>query len=101
MNAKARNRKGRPSTAQRKKYRAKIAERDGRACLYCAHPFADDLTDATLDHYVPWTLWRSNRVINLVLACERCNLAKADALPLPLVWLLLAVYRPENWELTA
>lgn len=55
----------------------------------------------TLDHYVPHRIWPGWDIDNLVLACERCNLAKDDTLPWPLVWLLLAVYRPENWELTA
>lgn len=99
--SKRRNRQGRPSTARRKKYRAMVAERDGHACHYCRAPFAGDLADASLDHYVPWALWRQNRVCNFVLACEPCNTAKADVLPWPLVWVLLATFRPDNWELTA
>lgn len=55
----------------------------------------------TLDHYIPHWIWPGWDVDNLVLACERCNLAKGAALPWPLVWLLLDAFRPENWELTA
>jgi len=76
--------------------------RDGGRCFYCHRNFKKTGgRRKTLDHYVPHRIWPGWDVDNLVLACERCNLAKADRLPWPLVWLLLAVYRPENWELTA
>lgn len=79
-----------------------LAARDGRRCFYCRRNFrARPGRRKTLDHYIPHRLWPGWNVDNLVLACERCNLAKADALPLPLAWLLLATFRRENWELTA
>lgn len=72
----------------------RLAKRDGGArCFYCRTAFAD-LAAATFDHYVPYRLWRRNLPRNLVLACGPCNHAKADALPWPLVWLLLASVRP-------
>jgi len=69
--------------------RRSLARRDGARCFYCPTPFPDPTT-ATLDHYVPWALWPSNRAPNLVLACQGCNEAKANVLPLTLAWLLLA-----------
>ncbi|MGW1399303.1 HNH endonuclease [Streptomyces sp. NPDC002405] len=79
-----------------------IARRDGRRCFYCSRNFRRrPLRRKTLDHYVPHRLWPAWDIDNLVLACEACNLAKADALPWPLVWLLVTVYRPDNLELTA
>ena len=45
-----------------------------------------------MDHYLPWCLSHRNDMFNLVLACERCNKAKGDRLPWPLVWVLLAAY---------
>ncbi|MEV8553532.1 HNH endonuclease [Streptomyces glaucescens] len=79
-----------------------LGARDGKRCFYCRRNFRRrPLRRKTLDHYVPHRIWPGWNVDNLVLACERCNVAKGDALPWPLVWLLLAVYRPENWELTA
>ncbi|MET9494308.1 HNH endonuclease signature motif containing protein [Streptomyces sp. NPDC006552] len=79
-----------------------IKARHGARCFYCTRNFRSrPMRRKTLDHYVPHRIWPGWHVDNLVLACERCNLAKADTLPRPLVWLLLAVYRPENWELTA
>lgn len=66
-----------------------LAARDGNRCFYCPTRFPDPAA-ATLDHFVPWRLWPTNRAANLVLACRACNAAKADALPLTFAWLLLA-----------
>ncbi|AEM87068.1 HNH endonuclease [Streptomyces violaceusniger] len=78
--------------------RVYVAERDGARCHYCRTPFPEDLVGATLDHYVPYSLWPMSKPRNLVLACAPCNNAKADALPLTLAWLLLtadqALYAP-------
>ncbi|WP_328746359.1 HNH endonuclease [Streptomyces sp. NBC_00285] len=79
-----------------------LRSRHGSRCFYCHRHFRHrPMRRKTLDHFIPHHIWPGWDVDNLVLACERCNLAKADNLPWPLVWLLLAVYRPENWELTA
>ncbi|MBC2867322.1 HNH endonuclease [Streptomyces mexicanus] len=67
----------------------KLARRTGYRCFYCARPFTAD-EQATFDHYIPYRLWRTGRHDALVLACQPCNERKADALPWPLVWLLLA-----------
>lgn len=85
----------------RRQVRAYIAERDGRHCHYCRAPFAPDLSDVTLDHYVPHCVWPMDKPRNLVLACNPCNQAKADSLPWPLVWVLLATFAQDRWELTA
>ncbi|MGW5684585.1 HNH endonuclease [Nonomuraea sp. NPDC003754] len=66
-----------------------LAARHGSRCFYCGTPYSDP-TVATFDHYLPYWLWRRYSRSNLVLACEPCNQAKADMLPWPLVWLLLA-----------
>jgi 5-methylcytosine-specific restriction endonuclease McrA len=86
-------RKGCPLTGQtRRAILAYVAQRDGAHCHYCRVPFPPDTLDsATLDHYVPWSVWRMSRPRNLVLACGPCNERKADALPLTLAWLLLAL----------
>lgn len=73
----------------RREVRAYVAKRDGARCHYCRTEFGDDLTGVTLDHYVPYSVWPVSKPRNLVLACDPCNNAKADALPWPLVWLLL------------
>ncbi|MGV9337871.1 HNH endonuclease [Streptomyces sp. NPDC003688] len=66
-----------------------LAERDGRRCFYCQAPF-DSLHDATTDHYIARSVWPCNMPANLVLACEPCNLAKADGLTWSMAAVLLA-----------
>ncbi|WP_405580649.1 HNH endonuclease [Streptomyces sp. NBC_01092] len=90
------------TTEERGHFQCAIAKRDGRRCFYCGRNFKKrPMRRKTLDHYIPHRIWPGWDVDNLVLACEGCNVAKADALPWPLVWLLLAVYRPDGWELAA
>lgn len=64
-----------------------LAHRDGQRCFYCRAPF-DDPSTATIDHYVPYSLWRTNRRTNLVLACDPCNQRKGAQLPIGLVLVL-------------
>lgn len=87
------SRRGRPGCIRGERgriLRSKLARRDGRRCFYCRTPFKRPAVEATLDHYLPYSLCRINRPWNLVLACQPCNEAKGDTLPLPLVWLLVA-----------
>ena len=78
--------------------RAYVLERDGWHCHYCLKPFTDE-SEVTLDHYVPWSVWRQSKPRNLVAACQPCNNRKADALPVTLAWLVLANAR--TWGLAA
>ncbi|WP_455361984.1 HNH endonuclease [Streptomyces sp. SYSU K21746] len=79
--------------------RYRLARRDGRHCFYCRRPFTD-VTTATLDHYVPYSLWATNVRFNLVLSCEPCNTRKGSTLPLGLV-LLLTARHPAELAVTA
>lgn len=80
----------------------RLKELHGARCFYCRRNFRRrPMRRKTLDHYIPHRIWPGWDIANLVLACERCNLAKGDALPWPLVWLLLAAHRPDGLELTA
>ncbi|MGV9754468.1 HNH endonuclease [Streptomyces tricolor] len=82
-------RHGHPLNSTRRRTRKEqLARRHGQRCAYCRRPFAD-LSEATLDHVVPCSLWRSWSVTSLMLACVACNQAKADRLPLSLALLLL------------
>lgn len=72
----------------RRAIRRSLAARDGARCFYCRSAFPA-LDEATLDHYVPYSLWRTWWQRNLVLACSPCNTAKGNALPLLLALLLL------------
>lgn len=78
-----------------------IQNRDGQRCFYCHRHFRRrPMRRKTLDHYIPHRYWPAWELDNLVLACERCNSAKGDSLPWPLVWLLLnTFFRRDNWGL--
>ncbi len=69
-----------PPAVRRRRIKARLAERDGLACFYCAHPFTSP-AEATIDHLVPRSLLPGWVQANLVLACPPCNQAKADQLP--------------------
>jgi 5-methylcytosine-specific restriction endonuclease McrA len=67
----------------------RLARRHGNICSYCGVPLTepDDEgrprpTTRTLDHYHPRSRGGTNRLVNLVLACVRCNEAKGSQLPL-------------------
>ncbi|MFE5141008.1 HNH endonuclease [Streptomyces fagopyri] len=77
------------NSARRRVRKEQLARRHGQRCTYCRRPF-DDLSEATLDHVVPQSLWRSWSVTSLMLACADCNQSKADRLPLSLALVLLA-----------
>ncbi|WP_405698178.1 HNH endonuclease [Streptomyces coelicoflavus] len=72
-----------------RRIRVKVGARDGIRCFHCRTPFAST-DDATLDHYLPRSLWPIHCQWNLVLACARCNAHKGSTLPLG----LLLVLRP-------
>ncbi|WP_327272933.1 HNH endonuclease [Streptomyces sp. NBC_01224] len=75
-------------TASRRRLRKEqLARRHGARCTYCRRPFASP-REATLDHIAPHSLFPTWSVVHLTLACEPCNHAKADRLPLSMALLL-------------
>ncbi|MFB6837089.1 HNH endonuclease [Streptomyces sp. NPDC056361] len=76
------------NAARRRSRKAQLAARDGWRCAYCRHRFKD-LREATMDHVVPISLYRTWSANALVLACQPCNHAKADRLFLSIALLLV------------
>lgn len=76
------------NSERRRMRKEQLARRHGQRCAYCRRPFGS-LREATLDHVAPRSLWRTWRVTALLLACESCNTAKADRLPLSLALVLV------------
>ncbi|WP_405506160.1 HNH endonuclease [Streptomyces purpurascens] len=76
---------------RRRARKQRLAARDGQQCYYCRRPFRE-LREATADHIVPVSLWRTWSASALVLACRSCNDAKANRLPLSLALLLCATF---------
>ncbi|WP_236241416.1 HNH endonuclease [Streptomyces sp. CC228A] len=76
------------NSARRRARKAQLTARDGWRCTYCRHRFRH-LRDATMDHVVPYSLYRTWSASALVLACQPCNHAKADRLFLSIALLLV------------
>jgi hypothetical protein len=49
-------------------------------CFYCERTISGTV-NAHVDHVIPWSFMLSDPLWDLVVACERCNLAKSDVLP--------------------
>ncbi|MFC9483262.1 HNH endonuclease [Streptomyces griseus] len=84
----------RPNSARRRARKAQLAARDGLRCYYCRAAFRE-LREATADHIVPVSIYRTSSVGALVLACRPCNLAKADRLPLSMALLIVWTHGPD------
>lgn len=56
---------------------APLLEMQGGKCFYCDHQAG---TKREVDHFLPWSITRNDRIENLVVACKSCNSAKSDAL---------------------
>ncbi|WP_177214883.1 HNH endonuclease [Streptomyces albidoflavus] len=78
---------------QRRRRRVWLARRFGLSCAYCYRPFTF-LEQATLDHVVPFSLYRTWAVQHLMLACRPCNQAKGNRLPLSMALLLVHAATP-------
>jgi 5-methylcytosine-specific restriction endonuclease McrA len=49
--------------------------RDGNLCVYCGSS-----EDLTLDHIIPWVQGGEHHLMNLVTACNLCNIVAGDRL---------------------
>ncbi|MFI9187325.1 HNH endonuclease [Streptomyces goshikiensis] len=76
------------NSARRRARKAQLAARDGWRCAYCSQRFWS-LDEATMDHVVPISLYRTWSASALVLACLPCNRGKADRFPLLIALLLI------------
>ncbi|MGW2896821.1 HNH endonuclease [Streptomyces sp. NPDC001212] len=95
------HRNGHMRGAQGRRKRIRIAAEQNGRCFYCRAPFTDPATEATFDHYLPYTLWPTNQRFNLVVACGPCNLRKGDALPVGLLLMLWPLLDRSRLEVAA
>lgn len=67
------------STERKRKFRVRLARRDGARCNWCRVWVGEDrVQELTLDHVVPRALGGPNSFWNMVLACRECNEARGD-----------------------
>ena len=55
--------------------RAMILARDSETCWYCGAP------GDTVDHWIPLCRGGTNKTVNLVCACSKCNELKGNSMP--------------------
>jgi hypothetical protein len=60
------------------RYRPLLSKLQGAHCFYCGKPSPGSLA---VEHVIPWCYVLEDRVWNLVLACNGCNLAKSSQTP--------------------
>lgn len=54
-------------------------EFESKTCFYCGKQLSPDKID--VDHFIPWSFIKDDKLWNLVLACPTCNRKKNDRLP--------------------
>lgn len=52
-------------------------EFEQNVCFYCGRKLKDKIH---VDHFIPWSFIRNDKIWNFVLACPKCNLNKSDKL---------------------
>lgn len=54
-------------------------EFESKNCFYCGKPLRPDKIE--VDHFIPWSFIKDDKLWNLVLACRDCNQDKNNKLP--------------------
>ncbi len=63
-------------------YRKILIEFNQTRCFYCGKPLHDDSDKASpVDHFIPWSFVKDDKLWNFVLACPHCNSAKSNIVP--------------------
>lgn len=56
-------------------------EFETRNCFYCYKPLRISSKEIDVDHFIPWSFIKDDKLWNFVLACPSCNRTKKDKLP--------------------
>ena len=63
-------------------YRKILIEFNQTRCFYCGKPLHDNSEKASpVDHFIPWSFVKDDKLWNFVLACPYCNTSKSNKLP--------------------
>lgn len=73
----SRNLRRKPNSERKKKIYKSLVSRDGAFCFWCGDCF-ESIFDYTLDHLIPRSHGGTYELVNLVLACDRCNNQRAN-----------------------
>ena len=56
-----------------------FAESNDYKCFYCESKISP--TNCHIDHFIPWSFVKNDKIWNLVPTCSKCNLRKNDKIP--------------------
>ena len=59
-------------------YRNILFEEFENKCFYCGKPLAKN--SVHVDHFIPWSFIKDDKLWNFVLSCPKCNESKNDKL---------------------
>lgn len=63
-------------------YRKILVDFNQTRCFYCGKPLHDASDKASpVDHFIPWSFVKDDKLWNFVLACPLCNSAKSNTIP--------------------
>lgn len=63
-------------------YRNVLIEFNQTRCFYCGKVLKDESEkSAPVDHFIPWSFVKDDKMWNFVLACPHCNSSKSNILP--------------------
>lgn len=67
-------------------------EFESHTCFYCGKPITNDGQKTHVDHFVPWSFIKDDKMWNFVLACNSCNSKKSDRV-VPVIYLERLIQR--------
>lgn len=63
-------------------YRKVLLDFNQTHCFYCGAILHDDSHKSSpVDHFIPWSFVKDDKLWNFVLACPRCNSSKSNVIP--------------------
>ncbi len=62
-------------------YRNILLDFGQTTCFYCGKKLSDKTMNTHVDHFIPWSYVKDDKIWNFVLACNTCNTNKSNNLP--------------------
>ena len=62
-------------------YRETLLQFGQQHCFYCHKNLTHEATTIPVDHCIPWSFVKDDKLWNFVLSCPACNSAKSNTLP--------------------
>lgn len=62
-------------------YREILEEFETPRCFYCGKILSNEKRNKPVDHFIPWSFVKDDKLWNFVLACPHCNSSKNNILP--------------------